>query len=147
MVTVREAQAEDETAWRDLWRAYLDHYAASLTEDMTALTWRRFLDPAEPMGCLLAVDGAGRVLGFATYILHRSTWAQHHYCYLEDLLVAEDARGQGAGRALVQAVAALARKAGAGRLYWETHADNLPARALYDRLATLTDFRQYRMAL
>lgn len=147
MTTIRPAGAADEAAWRPLWQGYLDFYGATLMADQTALTWKRMLDPDEPMGCILAFDGDGRALGFATYILHRSTWAQHHYCYLEDLFVSEDARGQGAGRALIEAVASVARDTGAGRLYWETRQGNAQGRALYDRLATLTDFIQYRMAL
>jgi len=147
MITVRPVTTEAQAQWRDLWEGYLDFYGTALTEEQTALTWARFLDPVEPMGCLLAHDEAGRVLGFASYILHRSTWARQHYCYLEDLFVAQDARGKGAGRALIEAVAAQAREAGAGRLYWETRQDNAQGRALYDRLAVLTDFVQYRMPL
>jgi len=49
------------------------------------------------------------LIGFAHYLLHRSTWAQVCYCYLEDLFVEPSARGSGAGRALIAAVEAAAR--------------------------------------
>ena len=74
----------------------------------------------------------------------RSCWTIGDYCYLQDLFVAEGARGRGLGRALILAVEQLARAAGASRLYWLTHETNAVARALYDRLAERSGFIQYR---
>jgi ribosomal protein S18 acetylase RimI-like enzyme len=57
------------------------------------------------------------------------------------LVVAANARGQGVGRALVEAAAAALRGAGVGRAWLVTTNDNLAALALYQkaglRLATL----------
>ena len=78
------------------------------------------------------------------YIFHRSTWSIGDYCYLQDLFTAETARGKGAGRALIEAVYARAREAGASRVYWLTHERNETARALYDKLADRPGFIQYR---
>jgi GNAT superfamily N-acetyltransferase len=63
---------------------------------------------------------------------------------LQDLFVAEVARGQGLGRALIEAVYREARAAGASRVYWLTHETNATARALYDKLADRPGFIQYR---
>ena len=49
------------------------------------------------------------------------------------LFTDETARGQGVARALIDAVAAEARRRGASRYYWQTRQDNARARALYDR--------------
>ncbi len=82
--------------------------------------------------------------GIVHYLYHRSTWTPGNYCYLQDLFVDESARGFGLGRALIEAVEAEARKAGASRVYWLTQEDNAAARALYDRLADRSGFIQYR---
>ncbi|MCA3840747.1 GNAT family N-acetyltransferase, partial [Burkholderia sp.] len=66
------------------------------------------------------------------------------YCYLQDLYTSPDARGQGAGGALIEAVYERAREAGASRVYWLTHETNTTARALYDKLANNGGFIQYR---
>ena len=137
------ARDTDKQAWLPLWQAYLDFYSHTLPEGMTDLTFARFVDEAEPMGLLLAKEGEV-VIGFATWILHHSTWAQVGYVYLEDLFVSDAARGKGAGRALIEALAVLAKDKGAGRLYWVTEAPNTTAQALYDKLATKTDYIQYR---
>jgi ribosomal protein S18 acetylase RimI-like enzyme len=89
----------------------------------------------------------GELAGFAHYLFHRSTWAPQRYCYLEDLFVAEAARGQGLGRALIEAVYVRARAADASRVYWLTQSTNTQARALYDAVADNLGFIQYRKVL
>ncbi|MFE3323454.1 GNAT family N-acetyltransferase [Streptomyces sp. NPDC059176] len=143
---VRPLTPGDRAAWDPLWRAYLEFYDHALPPQVTDATWERLVDPAEPMGGLGAwTDGA--LVGICHYVLHRSTWAKGSYCYLEDLFTAPAARGRGAATALVEATAAAARDAGAEKLYWQTHADNTTARALYDRLARHEGFLVYERPL
>mgnify|MGYP002683191336 CR=1 FL=1 len=145
-VTIRPLQADDRSAWDELWQAYLDFYQTPLPPDMSDLTWSRLHDSSEPMSGLVALIN-GRVRGITHYVMHRSTWARERYCYLEDLYVDADARGHGAGEALIEAVADAARAANADRLYWTTHEANAAARRLYDKVAMRTGFVQYRKAL
>ena len=51
---------------------------------------------------------------------------------MNDLYVAEEARGQGVGRALIEAAATVARERGAHHLEWVTAPDNATAQRLYD---------------
>ena len=142
-LVVRPLVQQDREAWLTLWRGYLDFYGASVPDDVTALTWDRLNDPIESMFGLVA-EHEGAVIGFAICVLHRSTWARQHYCYLEDLYVGEDVRGLGAGRALIEAVYARADELGAERVYWVTQETNATARVLYDAVAKRTGFVQYR---
>lgn len=135
-------KADDKAEWLPLWQAYLDFYTCVLPEGLTDLTFERFLDPAEPMGLFVARD-EGRVVGFASFVIHRSTWARESYVYLEDLFTDADARGKGAGRALIAAVVGHAKGLGAERVYWVTHSHNTQARALYDQVADLPGLVTY----
>lgn len=131
---IRPLRPDDRAAWDPLWHGYLVFYEEDLPGDITDLTWSRFFDEAEPMGAIGAfVDG--NLIGFCHHHFHRSTWARTTYCYLEDLFVSPDSRGGGAGRALIEATADLARTAGAEKLYWHTRTENATARALYDQVA------------
>ena len=141
--TVRPVQPGDRAAWEPLWQGYLTFYEVTLASDVSDATWRRFLDPLEGLGALVAVRD-GRLIGIAHYLLHRSTWAPVCYCYLEDLFVDPAVRGGGTGRALIAAVEQAAREAGASRLYWTTHESNQTAQNLYDQLAERPGFVQYR---
>ncbi|QFU16523.1 GNAT family N-acetyltransferase [Microvirga thermotolerans] len=140
---IRPLAPEDREAWNPLWQGYLTFYRATLDPEITETTWSRLLDPKEPVHGLVAVLD-GEVVGMVHYLFHRSTWARQGYCYLEDLFTSEAARGRGVGRALIEAVYERARAAGASRVYWHTHEANATARALYDKVAALSGFLQYR---
>jgi GNAT superfamily N-acetyltransferase len=146
MLVVRPPTLEEQPLWAPLWQGYLAFYGHNLKSEVTALTWQRFHDPDEPLFCRTAWLGSAMV-GFATYVLHRSTWTSAHYCYLEDLFVAEGYRGQGVARHLINDVNTDAKRRGCARLYWVTRDSNTDARTLYDKLAERTDFVQYRMPL
>jgi GNAT superfamily N-acetyltransferase len=144
LVSIRPLTPHEFESWRPLWDGYLAFYGTTLEEEITRRTWNRFHDPAEPLH-LLGAYREDELVGFVTYVFHRSTWARENYCYLEDLFVSETARGLGAGKALIQAVCDQAREASAERVYWNTRESNETARRLYDSLADLTDFVQYRI--
>jgi GNAT superfamily N-acetyltransferase len=145
-VLIRPVGENEREAWNPLWEGYLAFYKSAPTQDTSDLAWQRFHDPDEPMFALGGyVDG--RLAGFAHYLFHRSTWAPKRYCYLEDLFVADTARGRGLGRALIEAVYARAEAADATRVYWLTQSGNAPARALYDKVADNLGFIQYRKVL
>lgn len=140
---VRPLRASDRAAWDALWASYLTFYEHDLPQQITELTWKRLLDPADQPYGIVAVAN-GEVVGFVHYHFHLSTWSVAGYCYLEDLFVSQAARGKGAGRALIEAVYRAADERGATRVYWSTQSSNTQARALYDKIADLTPFVQYR---
>jgi GNAT superfamily N-acetyltransferase len=141
--TIRPLAAADRKAWAPLWAGYLKFYKAALPPDVTEKTFKRLVGGLEPMFGLVA-EMDGRIVGFTHCIVHRSTWGRETYVYLEDLFVAPDVRGSGAGRALIEAVYARADAIGADRVYWLTHETNETARALYDRVAKYDGFIQYK---
>jgi GNAT superfamily N-acetyltransferase len=142
-VVIRKIGIGERAAWEPLWRGYLAFYETSVSQETNDVLWARLHDPAEPMFALGAyVDN--ELLGIVHYIFHRSCWTIGDYCYLQDLFVAEGTRGLGLGRALIGAVEAKAREAGASRVHWLTKEDNHTARALYDELAQRSGFIQYR---
>ena len=140
---IRPLRPDERAAWEPLWNGYLSFYETSLPKEVTDATWARLHDAGEPMFALGAYAD-GRLVGIAHYLFHRSCWTIGNYCYLQDLFVAKEARGIGAGRALIEAVEKAAREAGASRLYWLTKEDNMSARALYDKVAERSGFIQYR---
>ena len=140
---IRPVSAADHAAWLPLWQGYQRFYNAAIAPEVSALTWQRFLDPAEPMFAALAWQD-GVAVGLVHWIFHRSCWTVSDYCYLQDLYVAETVRGGGVGRALIEQVYAAAQAYGANRVHWLTQEDNTQARQLYDRIASRSGFIQYR---
>lgn len=145
-LTIRDATAQDHTTWLGLWQGFLDYYDTTLAPEVTAFTWTRLMDPASPMKMRLAcLDD--QAVGFAIHQHHPSTWVLGDDGYLEDLFVAPEARGKGAGRALIEDLQALARNHGWHRLYWLTDASNTDARRLYDSFVPTDGHIRYRFAL
>ncbi|WP_120429408.1 GNAT family N-acetyltransferase [Acinetobacter baylyi] len=137
---------EDYSQWYTYWLGYQNFYKVILTEEITQTTWQRFFDDSEPVFCAVAKKGK-QVLGFVHYVFHRSTWAPHYYCYLEDLYVSPDCRGQHIGKSLIEYVQQQAKTQHATRLYWHTQENNLTAQKLYNWVAEKSEMIQYRMPI
>lgn len=137
-------QAEDRLAWMPLARGYREFYKTPTREDEFERVWQRLLARDGVQG--LAAHRDGELVGIAHYFFHTSLWAPA-VCYLQDLFTLPAARGQGVGRALIEAVAEAARAQGATRYYWLTQEDNAVARRLYDQLARYGGFIRYDYAL
>jgi GNAT superfamily N-acetyltransferase len=143
---IRPLRPEDHAAWLPLWRGYQAFYEVDIAPEVSASTWARLLDPAEPVAGALAWNGATAV-GLVHHIRHRSCWTTGDYCYLQDLFVSPALRGSGIGRKLIEHVYAEASREGCARVYWLTHETNMTAMRLYDRIAERSGFVQYRKHL
>ena len=74
---------------------------------------------------------AAQPIGFALFYSTFSTWTGRRGLWLEDLYVAPEARGSGAGAALLQALAAIAVDRGCARFEWAVLDWNRPAVEFY----------------
>ncbi|MEG3143584.1 GNAT family N-acetyltransferase [Sphingomonas sp. RT2P30] len=144
--SVRPVVRADYEQWLPLWNGYNEFYgrsgATALDPAITASTWARFFDEAEPVHALVA-EQDGALVGLTHYLFHRSTTAIAPTCYLQDLFTSAAVRGRGVGRALIEAVYDRAQAAGAPRVYWQTHETNATAMRLYDQVAERSGFLVY----
>ncbi len=143
---IRPLAESDRDAWYPLWLGYQRFYRVDIAPEVSRVTWSRLLDPAEPMGGALAMNGDTAV-GLAHWIFHRSCWTVGDYCYLQDLFVAAHQRGNGIGRRLIEYVYGVATTAGCSRVHWLTHESNTDAMFLYDQVGKRSGFVQYRQPL
>jgi ribosomal protein S18 acetylase RimI-like enzyme len=126
---VRTAGAEDAAEVARLLDAFnreFDEYTPGveiLTENA-----RRMLERGE-MTVLLAGDGPD---GIAELRFRPSVWTGELDAYLEELYVAPGRRGEGLGRALLEAAMQAARAAGATHIDLGTSEDDVAARGLYE---------------
>lgn len=140
---IRSAVPADFEQWLPLWEGYNTFYKRTVPLEVTRMTWSRFFDAYEPMHAIVA-ERDGKLLGLVHYLFHRNTAMLGPTCYLQDLFTAAETRGQGIGRALIEAVYERAQAAGSPRVYWMTQESNTTARTLYDKVAEYSDFIQYR---
>ena len=143
-ISIQAVTEDDYAQWFRLWIKYQEFYRVDIPDNVTRLTWQRFLNPVEPVFCLVA-KYQGEIVGLVHYLFHRSTWAETEYCYLEDLYVAQEIRGKHIGKRLIEHVQVKARKRHASRLYWHTHETNLRGQRLYDWLGKKSGMIEYLM--
>jgi GNAT superfamily N-acetyltransferase len=103
--------------------------------------------PAPKVFCDIAETEAGPI-GFALWFYNVSTFEGRLGIYLEDLYVRPEARGGGAGKALLAQLARRCKAEGLARLEWSVLDWNAPAIAFYDSLgaAAKTDWITRRLS-
>jgi GNAT superfamily N-acetyltransferase len=112
--------------------AYQRFYeVAEIDEGRNRGFFRRFLAPSED-GLLLGARSEGRLVGYACLYWHFSSLEATECVLMNDLYVDESTRGQGVGRALIEASADVARERGVPFVEWSTAPDNKTAQRLYD---------------
>jgi GNAT superfamily N-acetyltransferase len=107
----------------------LEHAVTASPADIAALL---FADPPAAHCEIAEIDGAA--VGFAFWFYNVSTFVGRRGIWLEDLYVREARRGEGAGLALLKALARRCRDEGLGRLEWAVLDWNAPSIAFYDAL-------------
>jgi ribosomal protein S18 acetylase RimI-like enzyme len=127
MTSVREATPDDADLLGRLMHDFNTEY-----DDVTlgpagfAERFRELLAGGD-MAALLAGEDGMAVLRFRP-----SLYSKALDCYLAELYVVPDKRGQGLGRALMDATLDLARSRGADYIELDTSEDDVAARALYE---------------
>jgi ribosomal protein S18 acetylase RimI-like enzyme len=129
-MNVRRAQVEDADAIARLLYDFNVEYDEPTPEPPQLAARIRELMGLDTI-VLLAGDGPD---GLAVLRLRLSIWSSGKECYLAELYVAPERRGQGLGRALMETAIETARQEGADWMDLGTSEDDVAARALYESL-------------
>jgi GNAT superfamily N-acetyltransferase len=141
-------EASEYGALLPLIAAYQRFYEVTdIDEERNRAFFKRFLAPSDD-GLLLGARDADEIVGYACLYWTFSSLSATETVLMNDLFVAESARGKGAGRALIEAAAAAGRERGASQLEWATAPDNLTAQRLYDSTgAARSEWLEYDLGL
>lgn len=102
----------------------------------------------KPQAEVVIAERGGEPLGFALFFHNYSTFLGRRGLYLEDLFVIPEARGSGAGKALLKHLAQLALERGCGRFEWWVLDWNTPAIDFYKSLGAepMEDWTVFRLS-
>ena len=146
-VVVREAVLDDAPTILDfiVGLAEFEHEPRSIVEATVESIRRDGFGDSRLFETLIA-ERDGTAVGMALFFPHYSTWTGTPALYLEDLFVVPEARGTGAGFALMQALACVARDRGWKRLDLSV-LDWNPARDFYHQLGMMheSEWLLYRL--
>lgn len=133
--SIARAGLEDLDELLLLMRAYSDFYEVAPSEEALSALARTLISDPEHEGLqLIARDGDGRAVGFATLYWSWSTTDAARLGVMNDLFVSEGARGEGIAERLIGACREECVRRGAPRLIWQTAPDNMRAQAVYERV-------------
>ena len=133
---IRALTRNDYGAWHPLWQENCLH---QIKDEVTAETWRRLTNPKQNVFGLGAFED-GNLIGILHYVLHPITGYIEPACYMQDLFVAEDQRGQGHAKRLVWELETLGKAHNWARIYWFADKDNETVQKLYKNLGIEVNF-------
>jgi GNAT superfamily N-acetyltransferase len=124
--------AEQYEALVPMIAAYQGFYEAEdIRTERNREFFRRFIAPSED-GMLIGAWRGERLVGYTCLYWHFSSTKAVETVLMNDLYVDAEARGEGVGRALIEAAAAVGRERGSPILEWSTEPENATAQRLYD---------------
>jgi GNAT superfamily N-acetyltransferase len=138
--SITEVAAADLDELLRLMRAYCDFYATAPSDDALLELSRALLEePAREGVQLIARDGDGRAVGFATIFWSWDTTEGCRIGIMGDLYVVPEARGHGLADRLIARCRDRCLQRGANRLEWLTAPENLRAQAVYGRVGGIRE--------
>jgi GNAT superfamily N-acetyltransferase len=129
--SIRKACIEDSSSILDLIKELA---VFELQPDAVIITEKDIVESAfgeHPWIYIYVAEVEGQVVGMALYYFGFSTW-KGRSLHLEDLVVKEDYRKVGIGKALFQKIIEIAKQEKVGRMSWEVLEWNEPAIKLYE---------------
>jgi GNAT superfamily N-acetyltransferase len=144
-VSVRPLEPADEPHWRVLFRGYREFYRQQDDEQVVSRVWGWLMDPRHECQGLVAVS-ANNIVAIGHYQRFSLPYAGTVGIFLDDLFTSPAARGKGAARALIRRLTEIAGSEGRSVVRWTTAADNHQAQALYNQVATRTQWVTYDAA-
>jgi GNAT superfamily N-acetyltransferase len=137
-VAVRPARRRDVPAIYRFIRDLADYEKLLHAVRATEADIAELLFGAAPHASCEIAEADGEPVGFALWFYNVSTFEGRAGIYVEDLFVEPQARGRGAGKALLAALARRCIEENLGRLEWAVLDWNAPAIDFYDSLGALS---------
>ena len=147
MLNIRPATGADAPLIASLVRELADYEKLLPEARATAADFEREIEAANPVIRVLIAEWDGEPAGFALYFFNFSTFVGRPGLYLEDLFVRPALRSHGIGRALLGALARIAKQRNCGRMEWAVLDWNEPALRFYKTLGArqLTEWIVHRL--
>jgi ribosomal protein S18 acetylase RimI-like enzyme len=142
-VVIRPPGPVDHDQWAGLFRAYREFYRLTPDEAVVERVWSWIGDPDHETNALVAVTGNGALVGIAHFRRFARPSMGSMGIHLDDLFTANEHRGTGVGRALINAVTEIGAREGCSIVRWITASDNRAAQRLYASLAIRTSWLTY----
>jgi GNAT superfamily N-acetyltransferase len=147
-LVIRSARREDAPTLLGFIRELAIYERAEHEVAATAETIEQSIFGPGSVTRALICEKDGEPIGMAVWFFSYSTWQARNGLYLEDLYVTPQARGAGAGKALLKRLAQIAVEHGCGRFEWSVLDWNEPAIRVYEAVGAepQSEWIRYRLS-
>jgi len=133
---IRLLKRDDFDAWHPLWQ---ENCLFQISDKVTNETWRRIVNPKETVFGLGAFEDE-KLIGILHYVLHPITGYVEPACYMQDLFVIKEKRGQGIAKQLVWELESIGKNNNWARIYWFADKSDETVQKLYKNLGIEMNF-------
>ncbi|MBP2618463.1 GNAT family N-acetyltransferase [Chryseobacterium jejuense] len=131
---IRFAEEKDLNSIVNLCKAHAQYEKSYFNEENKKELLSKYIpDPDSYINCLVAESGT-EIIGYATFFKQFSTWDAAYYMYVDCLFLKENARGNGIGKQIMEAIRTASKEEGCTIIQWQTPDFNTKAIKFYSKL-------------
>jgi GNAT superfamily N-acetyltransferase len=130
-VTIKPLAERDFFAWYELFTSYAGGMGIEVDDERTMRVWTSL--QGDDAHAVVAFDDESRAVGFALFTVYKRLVQGDTGYTIEDLYVAEHARGKGVATALIEHIRTRAEEEHRATVRWATRPEDPAARALYEK--------------
>jgi GNAT superfamily N-acetyltransferase len=131
-VTIKPLTEREFFAWYELFTAYAECMSTAVDDERAMRVWTTLQSP--DADAVVAFDG-DKAVGFAHFTTFKRLLQGDTGYTVEDLFVAEQARGRGVATAIIEHIRSRAESERRATLRWVARPDDAPARALHEKFS------------
>ena len=141
---IREIHSKDKKQWEKLYKGYAVFYKVEMNNQILQTVWDWLNDKSHELkGIGYEIDG--KIVGLAHYRKLLNPLNGKYICYLDDIFVDPEYRGQKIAKKLLNKIKEISKANGWNLVRWQTDEDNFTAKKLYDKVATKTKKNVYEL--
>lgn len=145
-VTIRKATAKDVPVLMALVKELAEFEKAPQEVKTTEEELLKDGFGEKPAFGAIVAEWNGEVKGMAIYYFSYSTW-KGRSMYIDDIVVFQESRGKGMGKALMDQLVEIAKEENVGKLHWQVLDWNQPAIDFYSKYNTSFDAEWVNVAV
>jgi ribosomal protein S18 acetylase RimI-like enzyme len=141
---IRKLEDKDKENWAKLYSGYADFYKVQMNKGILDTLWGWTQDETHDVKGI-CFELKGKIVGIAHYRTMPRPIKGQYICFLDDLFVDPDFRGQKIAQKLISHLKSLSNLNNWNGIRWITHSSNEKAKKLYDKIANNTGFELYEL--
>jgi GNAT superfamily N-acetyltransferase len=141
---IRNLQPKDKQIWATLYNEYADFYKVPMNLSVLNNLWRWIHDKNHVVNGI-CYELEGKIVGIAHYRTMPRPIRAQYICFLDDLFVMPEFRGQKLAQKLINHLKSLSKINNWNGIRWITHSSNENAKKLYGKIANNTGFELYEL--